>query len=322
MYSLSKIKLSADLAQAAVHSHFGSQRKLKTYEELKEGFFNAAALLELDDGMKCVLKAAPPDDVRVLRYERDIMRAEVEAMRLVREQTEVPVPEIYVFDTTRSILPSNYFLMEFLSGTPFHKLRPQIAPEAQAAIEHEMGRLARRMSEITGPAFGYWAQPEPPGCSWRSCFARMLQGVLRDGQDIGVQFPISYEEIYSELEMHLPALEAVKTPRLVHWDLWDGNVFVNPQTLKITGLIDFERVMWADPLIEATFGWLDPNGNAVKGFDGDLFSQPEHFKRRLLYNAYLFLIMVIETYYRHFETQDQENWARGMLDETLKKLAE
>src|SRR5512142_2061664 len=100
MYSLSKIELSAELTQAAVSSHFGSQRKIKTYEELKEGFFNAAALLELDDGLKCVLKAAPPEAVRVLRYERDIMRAEVESMRLVRTQTAVPVPEIYVFDTT------------------------------------------------------------------------------------------------------------------------------------------------------------------------------------------------------------------------------
>jgi aminoglycoside phosphotransferase (APT) family kinase protein len=321
MYSLSKIQLSADLAQAVVKKHFGTQRKLKTYEELKEGFFNAAALLELDDGWKFVLKAAPPDEVRVLRYERDIMRAEVESMRLVRQQTEVPVPQIYCFDTSRSVLPSSFFIMECLPGTPFHKLRPGLSPEDQASIERQMGHLARLMSEITGPAFGYWAQPEPPSCTWRECFTHMLQGVIQDGQEMEVKFPLSYEEIYSELESHLSVLDEVKTPCLVHWDLWPGNVFVDPKTMKITGLIDFERVMWADPLIEVFFGYLDPNSSTVQGFGSELFREPGQVRRRLLYNAYLFLIMVIETYYRHFETRDQENWARGMLDKTLQQLS-
>ena len=44
--------------------------------------------------------------------------------------------------------------------------------------------------------------------------------------------------------------------------------------------------------------------------------------RRKLYNIYLYLIMVIECTYRQYPTQDQENWARGMLANELDKLQE
>ena len=118
MDSFSKIPLSAEQAQKILTHHFGSGTRLRSFEELKEGFFNAAALLELDDGFRCVMKAAPPDDVRVMRYEKNLMKAEVEAMRLVRQRTRVPVPEIYIYDTTRRFVKSDFFLMGSLTRHP------------------------------------------------------------------------------------------------------------------------------------------------------------------------------------------------------------
>lgn len=323
MDSFSKIKLSAENIEAISRCHFGSHGNLQNFEVLTEGFYNAAALLEMENGFKCVLKAAPPDEVRVLRYEQNIMKAEVEAMRLVRQMTHIPVPEIYCYDTSRSLLPSEFFVMEFLPGVPLHKIRKDLSPDDQARIEREMGRMAREMSGITGECFGYWAQPEPASRSWRDCFAHMLQGVLQDGLDKNVQLPLPYETLFKRLEAHFDALEEVTTPRLVHWDLWDGNVFVDPETKEITGLIDFERALWADPLIEVIFSKLmGPAQNYIEGFDGKILGTPNENRRRMLYNAYLELIMIIECYYRYYPTQDQENWARGLLDQELQKLEE
>jgi aminoglycoside phosphotransferase (APT) family kinase protein len=323
MDSFSKIPLSAAQAEAIVKQHFGSKCTLNAFEELREGYFNAAARLELRDGRKLVLKAAPPDEVRVMRYEKNLMKAEVEAMRLVGERTRVPVPVIVAYDTSRSLLPSDFFLMEFLPGTPFHKLRPQLAPEAQRRVERQMGRMTRELSAVTNPSFGYWAQPDAPGAGWRECFTRMLQGVLEDGYEMGVDLRQPYDQLYGAMERHFGVLEEVRTPCLVHWDLWDGNVFVDPSTLRITGLIDFERVMWADPLIEAVFafGKHDPNSAYVEGFGEKLFLDPNQVLRRMLYNAYLYLIMIIECTFRRYPTHDQENWSRERLAETLNALA-
>jgi aminoglycoside phosphotransferase (APT) family kinase protein len=321
MDSFSKIPLSASIARDIVSYHFGTDRKLAAFEELREGFFNAAALLELDDGLKCVLKAAPPAEVQVLRYEKDLMRAEVESMRLVRSRTQVPVPEIFVYDTTRRLLPSEFFLMEYVPGVPFHKLQAQLSEQARQDVRREMGRMTHEMAQISGPAFGYWAQPGLAGASWRDCFAEMLHGVMQDGLDVQVDLERPYEEIRQILQKNFATLEEVVTPCLVHWDLWDGNVIVEPQSGQVTGLIDFERVMWADPLIEMIFMDLDPNSPAAAGYGEPLFKDPAQITRRLLYNAYLYLIMVIECTYRKYPNQDQENWARPRLRNVLQQLA-
>jgi aminoglycoside phosphotransferase (APT) family kinase protein len=320
MESISKIHLSSDIGREIAAAHFGSGAGLRNFTELKEGYYNAAALLELDDGLKLVLKAAPPDTLHVLRYEKDIMRAEVEVMRLVRAQTTVPCPRIYAYDTSRRLLESDYFLMEYLPGTPFHRLRHELPASEQARIERTMGRMARQISTIRGPAFGYFAQPEPPGTGWKTTFGNMLRGLLLDGWEASVSLPLPYEALMGRLEAHFDALDGVETPRLVHWDLWEGNVLVDPATRKVSGLIDYERALWGDPLMEYIFHNLDPNSSFLQGYGTPLLKTPEQRLRRLLYNAYFFLVLIIECPFRQYETNDQENWARPKLAEVLEVL--
>jgi aminoglycoside phosphotransferase (APT) family kinase protein len=321
MESISKIPITPEAVQAITEVHLSAHGKLRGYEELKDGMYNTAFLLELEDGFRCVVKAAPPDHIRVLRYEIDIMRAEVESMRLVRANTSVPVPEVYAYDTSRRFLESDYYLMEYVPGTAFHKLRPDLTAEEQANIQREMGRMAREINHLTNPAFGYFARSEMPGVTWRECFAHMLHDILQDGNEMDVALPMPYADLFALLEKHFASLDEITTPRLVHWDLWDGNVFVDPLTRKVTGLIDFERSLWGDPLIEVFFMDMDPEGACSQGYDADMLSRPAQKTRRLLYNAYLFLIMIIECYYRHYPTDDQEKWVRVELDKVLAALA-
>ena len=320
MESISKIPITSEAVQAITAAHLSAHGSLCGYEEMKDGMYNTAVLLELEDGFRCVLKAAPPDHIRVLRYEIDIMRAEVESMRLVRASTSVPVPEVYAYDTSRRFLESDYYLMEYVPGTAFHKLRPELTAEEQANIQREMGRMAREISTLTNPAFGYYARSEKPGVTWRDCFAHMLQDILQDGMEMDVTLPMPYADLFSHLEKHFDSLDEITTPRLVHWDLWDGNVFVDPLTRKVTGLIDFERSLWGDPLIEVFFMDMDAQGACSQGYNEDMLSLPAQRTRRLLYNAYLFLIMIIECYYRRYPTDDQEKWVRVELDKVLAAL--
>ena len=60
----------------------------KILNELTEGYFNAAYEVTLQNGKQVILKIAPPPDVSVMRYEKDLMAAEGGAMRLVAEQTD------------------------------------------------------------------------------------------------------------------------------------------------------------------------------------------------------------------------------------------
>ena len=320
MHSISKVQLSNDIAQNIAAAHFGEQARLCAFTELEEGYFNAAALLELEGGLKCVLKAAPPDSLRVLRYEKNIMKAEVKVMRMVKAQTGVPCPKIYCYDTSHRLLESDYFLMEYLPGTPFHRLRHELPASDQAEIERAMGRMARQINTITGPAFGYFAQPEASETGWKTCFGNMLRGLLLDGWEAKVALPLPYEALFQRLEAQFGVLDGVDTPRLVHWDLWEGNVLVDPATRRVTGLIDYERALWGDPLMENIFYNLDADSNFMQGYGAPLLATPEQRLRRLLYNAYFFLVLIIECPFRQYRTNDQENWARPKLEEVLERL--
>ncbi len=320
MYALSKATISLETAQTLIAAHFGGQAKIERYTELTDGMYNAAYLIELTDGQKSVLKAAPPDHVRVLRYEKNIMRAEVDVLRLVRARTEIPAPEVLAYDVSRSLIDNDYYLMTFVPGVSLHKLRQQLSAEEQRAIDFRTGEYLRQMNAIRGPSFGYFAQPEFQFSTWREAFTAMLENILQDGRDAGVELPISYETLCVRLPVFYAALDDVTRPALIHWDLWDGNIIVDPETKTITGILDFERALWADPLMETNFDAFGTNPALVAGYGLDLLAAPSAATRRSLYNLYLWLVMIIECTYRQYETKDQENWIRPKLAEEMEKL--
>jgi aminoglycoside phosphotransferase (APT) family kinase protein len=318
MLSASKTPLSTATAQEIVFHHVGSSARLRTCEELTDGYFNAAYRLELDDGQICVLKIAPPANVLVLRYERDIMATEVEVLRLARAHTDMPAPRVLFNDDTRHIIPNPFFAMEFLPGVPFNKVKAQMAPDDRLAIERAAGGYLRQMHEIRGARFGLFAQPNRQSASWREAFGWLIDDVLADGIDMQVVLPFAYEELSARLAAKGAVLDDVTSPCLVHWDLWDGNIFVDPAARRITGVIDFERALWADPLMECNFGAFGGVSPAfAEGYGRPMLQTESQQRRRALYNVYLYLIMIIECHYRHYDTDKQETWARSQLQREL-----
>ena len=133
-------------------------------------------------------------------------------------------------------------------------------------------------------------------------------------------FPGSYEVLSERLTRCFDVLNEVTTPQLVHWDLWDGNVFVDEKTRHITGIIDFERALWGDPLMEANFRTMDEANAFGEGYSVPMLDTPNKRLRRTLYNVYLYLIMVIEHHYRNYESWDVTNWANGELIKALESV--
>jgi hypothetical protein len=94
-------------------------------------------------------------------------------------------------------------------------------------------------------------------------------------------------------------------------------VFVDPDSHEVVGLIDFERVLWADPLMEAQFLGKRGNDPIVDAYGEPLFDRAGAVDRRRLYDLYLSLVMTVECAYRNYPTDDIENFARPMLDAAI-----
>ena len=62
------------------------------------------------------------------------------------------------------------------------------------------------------------------------------------------------------------ALDAPGTPRLLHGDLWDFNLLVRQgeEGATFSGVLDYDRACWGDPLFEWTFHLLPRRASAVE----------------------------------------------------------
>lgn len=316
--SITKYQIDPLQAEKIVQRHFGRDQSIVHIHEYTDGYYNAVYHLVLTSGKDCILKIAPTTQMRVMRYEKNLMQAEVASLQLVRQRTEMPVPLVLAHDASYTLLPNEYFLMETIHGSNYNQIRGELTPAQQAVIDYEIGRLLAQMNLITGERFGYYAQPDQQAGSWRAAFDSMLQGVLADGQDLQVPLSLPYEKLYDRLSACFDALDEVKTPCLVHWDLWDGNIFIDPETARITGMIDFERVMWADPLMEFNFGF--PRPDFLAGYGRPMLETENQRLRRSLYNLYLDLILIIEAYFREYPDRTLEGMARCWLDQELSRL--
>lgn len=309
--SATKSKLTSEQQDLIVTFAFGSEVTILKRKELTGGYFNAAYDLLLSDGRETILKVAPSEDTEILSYERNIMTAEVDLLRLIRSKGTVPVPEVYFYDNSRTVIPFDFFFMEKVKGEPYSDLKDTLAPEARAAIESELGRYNRFINEIRGKRFGmYSASSQSTDNSWRDAFGGLVTALLDDARRLDAPLPIPRETIEAEIAKLMPALDAVTEPRLVHWDLWDGNVFVYDG--RIVALIDWERALWGDHLMEYYFRYVEDTRHFCRGYGGS-FDSPNETARKKLYDLYIDLIYFIECYSRKYDSEGHLEWAHGNL---------
>jgi Predicted aminoglycoside phosphotransferase len=317
MENANKYRLSDQELGAVVRQVFG--QTFTSARELTDGWANMAYSIQLEDGRKTVLKIAPSQDKLVMRYERNIMKTEVESMRLVADNPALPVPCIYAYDPTCELIQAEYFFMEYVEGTALNTIRDSLTTEERENIIRQLGGYSRSINAYKNSFFGSLQPDGRRRDSWAEVFMGMLEDVLADGKDADVTLPVSYTEIEREIARSSESLTDVKEACLVHWDLWDGNVFVKDGA--ISGLIDFERAFWGDPLCEYYFGRLAQGSSKAfyAGYGMNGLSESER-RRRVLYDFYLDLILVIECTYRKYENQGHINWTYDNFKEGFKHL--
>jgi aminoglycoside phosphotransferase (APT) family kinase protein len=287
--------------------------------ELKQGWFNAAYNIRLADGREAILKIAPPKGAEVMLYEKNIMATEVASMRLVRQNPAIPVPEIFFFDDAHDLCDSDYFFMEKIYGDNLEHVKASLPAETQKAIEQRIGEVIREINGFPGVYFGYDGNPDLRANTWKEAFIKIVESVLEDAARKNVVFDYSYDELRAAVLKHALALEEITTPCLAHWDAWNPNFFVKDG--RITGIIDFERTLWAEPLMEAQFRQLFDSGitNSIRGYGKTSFTFAEE-QRNHLYSLHLALVMNTECYYRNYDTDEIFNLSRQFISVTMEWL--
>ncbi len=292
-------------------------REIAVIRELTEGMCNVTYHLTYRDGGSAILKVGPEHARNTLRNEKNMMQVEVHSLQMLEDHPATLAPRLYHADSSKAVCSGEYFLMQTVPGANFITLIKDMNQEARNVIHREVGRQVRRIGNITGEAFGILGEERFD--SLHAFFTRLMENLLADTAAVGVDYGVPHEELLALLKKDKPFFDEVITPRLCHWDLWDGNVFV--ENGHVSGVIDWERTMWAESIMCDQFRRHNCKPAFLEGYGQTEFTLAE--KRRMVwYDLFLFGTMITEEVYREYEPGSQSGWVRPLFEAAWADLTE
>ncbi|GEL96429.1 phosphotransferase family protein [Cellulomonas composti] len=311
-----------DVTREALTRLVGPVGELADAARLEGGMFAETWSVTLADGRRVVVKIAPSDSDRLLSHEHDLLRTEAMVYELAQHHAGLLMPRPLHVDVSREVVPGDVLVATFLAGTPWESVGFGAHDEdaRTARAEADLAALLGRLGAVTGETFGYPQSPALRGPTWRGAFTAMVEALLADAVRWDVAVPA--DRFRAALTQHGTTLDEVRVPRLVHTDLWPGNLFVDAATGALVGVIDPERALWGDPLLELV--GADPMHTglwrrlAPAGVD-----EPSARVRLALYRAWLALVMIVEVAPRTYTGDwltDYDAANRTRLDEALTEL--
>lgn len=313
--AISKTKYEATESEIRELFSFHKLGNVQSVAPLGDGEFNAAFRVSCDDGKVYVLKIAPPDDSKVLTYEKNMMESEVFWYGQMHEHTDILCPLVYVSDFTKSIIGSNCFVMELMEGEPLWAAG--LSGDSYEDVQRQKIGMLTKIHKIKNDGFGY--RQMGLESSWYEALRKMASNLVTDCKKLGYETPDG-EKFITLIDKHKALLETVPC-RMVNFDLWDSNVLYNKETGKICW-IDPERGFWGDPV--ADFITLGPGQKAPlsdKQKELDIYNEMADEKiilndetsiRYALAVCYLALIEEVEKYVRY--EPDHPNYIRNTKD--------
>lgn len=276
-----------------------------------------------------VLKVGMKADADCLRYEKDLFPTELKAYHLLKDKM-IPMPKVLREDLSCRLVPAGYFFMEFVDGSTWMQAAKELGADDKRRLMMKLGEYNAKVSSVKGDYFGYLKEGEQHHFrSHSEAFCSMIKDILQDGREH--MFDLPYKEIEGLIQTYCCLLDEVKEPRLVDFDMWAGNVFLDKkETVEISAIIDFGHCFYGDPYAAFTsavhlFHDVEKEPEFIKGYEsvlGEKLSFTENDRVRMdLYRLYMALLCAVETYrYEESVAIRQRTSQIHKIDELLKKL--
>lgn len=284
---------------------------------LGSGEFSAVYSVDAND-RGYVLKVSPRGDKHCMAYEQNMLASEVYWYVRIREQTDIRVPDIYLFDDSLARLPCAYCILERLEGDPLPNAA--LTEAERTEIPARLAEMLAKIHAIPGDRFGY--EQCAPASNWAEALSGFVSLALADCARKRRRSRRG-ERLLRQIERHSAVLEPI-LPRMVNFDLWPSNVIASRTNGELQlAWIDPERSFWGDPAVDfvclAFSRPLTSAAAAVAAYNA-ASAEPIEISRdtRIRYalgQGYLALIMETEKYFRYSPLQF--GWWRNVLASAL-----
>lgn len=275
-------KIAADL--------YGCQTVVEEARILKGGLFNTTYFVKTDRNPNgVVLRVGPVNRHLLFDFEKDMMAAEPIFHMLLKENG-IPTSDVLQYSPAGNIIGREYIIMDYIPSIPMND--PSLTGVNLDGVYQEIGDFTRRLHAITNSRFG-WIRPEGT-CggvglggaydTW-AAFVKAYAGEAADRAEEHCLFDREDIRIFrSAFQENTEILDEIKTPHMVHTDLWQGNVLLKKEqdSYSVAAIIDLDRTIFGDIQWDLSCPWM-LNDAFHKGYGNLADITPEAEKRKWLY---------------------------------------
>lgn len=271
---------------------------------LEGGLYNTTYYVEYGGAhQKAVLRLGPVNSHLIMGYEENLMQAEVYVYS-VCQSMEIPCSKVLCCDTSKSVINRDFMIVEFIPSIVMAKA--DLTEEKRKEIYFQMGRYLSKLHQVTGNSFGFVSRV----CE-KKVFQTWSDALIYEIRDISGRFVklkgldgALAEKVLQTFYQNKELLDEIKEPHLLHTDLWEGNVLLDPETLKIAAIIDGDRAVFGDVDFEFASSWMQ-NPALREGYGSVMQTtlSPNRVRRQQLYQIFY---SFMNSYVGYGEYNDKE----------------
>lgn len=283
---------------------------------LSGGLFNTTYHVSCEEtGLDTVLRLGPVNRHLLMRFEENLMKAEEYVYQLCREQ-RIVCSNVLACDTSRRWIDRDFMIVAYIPSVVL--CDAGLTEEQKAPLYLEVGRQTKKMHGITNQSFGRVSEILS-GLSFLSWYEYLLSELEdignRIARDNGMKQEV-LERARQVLMKNQSLLDEIKVPRLVHTDLWEGNILLDKQAKnKVAAVIDADRAIFGDPDYDLACPWMT-NEVFLKGYEIEENSfHMEEFnsaKRKTRRNIYQMSYHFLDAYVNLSEYHNRQEYETHM----------
>ncbi|KWR74554.1 aminoglycoside phosphotransferase [Cupriavidus sp. IDO] len=189
-----------------------------------------------------VLRTKPPG--KLLSSAHAIDR-EYRVMQALQD-SEVPVPRMFLYVEDPSVIGSPFYIMEFLQGrVMFDQSLPGLSPTQRAEVYREMNRVIAALHRVDYRAVGLGDYGKTGGY-----IARQIRRWASQCQESGIDGNPALAALADWLPHHIPETDPTS---LVHGDYRLDNLVFHPTEPRVLGVLDWELSTLGHPLADLAY---------------------------------------------------------------------
>ena len=273
-----------------IDDYFGINTKFQA-DLITGGLFNTTYCIKLlNTNEKFILRVGPVNTDLLLPFEVNLMKGE-EHVYYLCEANNIPSTKILKCDVSKKLIPRDYMIIEYIDSKPFSELK--LDKEAESFLYNEVGKYISKLHQITSKKFGrvYDVFNNNGFDSWSEFIFDEFQKVKSRLNEFNIFTEEELHSFESIIKENFNLLDEVKTPHLVHCDLWTGNILIKSynSTPKVAAIIDIDRALFGDSDFDFANPWIT-NEDFLNGYGMTSDDSPNKTTRKNIYRLMYHLI--------------------------------